>query len=107
MNKHLKKKRNNFHLDQVCGNYENLHELFSAIFTFYCSCILSISFYLYIISGSQSGIPDSGLKTVQNWLKPETSSKFGQLSSVAFDVYGNVVVFHRGDRTWNGFTFDR
>ena len=61
----------------------------------------------YIISESQSGIPDSGLKTVQNWLKPETSSKFGQLSSVAFDVYGNVVVFHRGDRTWNGFTFDR
>ena len=50
---------------------------------------------------------DAGLKTVQNWPKTETASKFGQLSSVAFDVYGNVVVFHRGDRTWNGFTFDR
>ena len=50
---------------------------------------------------------DAGLKTVQNWPKPETASKFGQLSSVAFDTYGNVVVFHRGDRTWNGFTFDR
>ena len=59
------------------------------------------------LSGTQNDIPDSGLKTVQNWLKPETSKKFGQLSSVAFDVYGNVVVFHRGDRTWNGFTFDR
>ena len=59
------------------------------------------------ILGDESNVKDAGLKTVQNWPKTETASKFGQLSSVAFDVYGNVVVFHRGDRTWNGFTFDR
>ena len=95
-------------MDQVCGSSENVHELFPVIFLVHISIVsYLILATLYIISGSQSGIPDSGLKTVQNWLKPKTSSKFGQLSSVAFDVYGNVVVFHRGDRTWNGFTFDR
>ena len=59
------------------------------------------------ILGTTSSVKDAGLKTVKNWPMPETAAKFGQLSSVAFDVYGNVVVFHRGDRTWNGFTFDR
>ncbi|KAG8221827.1 hypothetical protein J437_LFUL003461 [Ladona fulva] len=42
-------------------------------------------------------------KTVKNW--PDPNKKLGQLSAVSIDVFGNVVVFHRGDRVWNGHTF--
>jgi hypothetical protein len=29
----------------------------------------------------------------------------GQISAVCFDQEGNVVVFHRGDHTWNSQSF--
>ena len=32
--------------------------------------------------------------------------KLGQASGVDFDTEGNVVIFHRGDRSWGYETFD-
>ncbi|XP_076667852.1 peptidyl-alpha-hydroxyglycine alpha-amidating lyase 1 isoform X2 [Andrena cerasifolii] len=32
--------------------------------------------------------------------------KFGQISAVSIDPDGNIVVFHRGTRTWSSLTFD-
>ncbi|XP_013780664.1 peptidyl-glycine alpha-amidating monooxygenase-like [Limulus polyphemus] len=39
-----------------------------------------------------------------NW--PATKFKFGQISAVAVDNKGRVVVFHRGSHIWNSLTFD-
>jgi len=50
-------------------------------------------------------LPGSDLSVVPNWPSKETASKLGQLSGVAIDIYGNAIIFHRGDRTWNGMTF--
>jgi peptidylamidoglycolate lyase len=44
-----------------------------------------------------------GFSVVENW--PDASKKLGQLSAISFDVGGNIVVFHRGDRIWGGNTF--
>lgn len=49
-------------------------------------------------------LPDSDYKVVSNW--PDASVKLGQATGVDFDTTGNVVVFHRGDRTWDSDTFD-
>ena len=40
---------------------------------------------------------------VDNW--PDPSKKLGQLSAVSFDADGNIVVFHRGGRVWDGNSF--
>ncbi|TKR63370.1 hypothetical protein L596_027210 [Steinernema carpocapsae] len=32
--------------------------------------------------------------------------KLGQVAGLSFDKNGNVVVFHRADKVWNGYTFD-
>jgi hypothetical protein len=48
---------------------------------------------------------DSDFKVVTNW--PDAAVKLGQASGVDFDTEGNVVVFHRGDRVWDGQTFDQ
>ncbi|KAL0105963.1 hypothetical protein PUN28_015995 [Cardiocondyla obscurior] len=37
------------------------------------------------------------------WRSPEN---LGEVSGVAVDLTGNVVIFHRGDRTWNYGTFN-
>jgi len=42
---------------------------------------------------------------VPNWPNKDTEERLGQLSGVAIDIYGNAIIFHRGDRTWNGMTF--
>ncbi len=47
------------------------------------------------------------LYPVPNWPPKETADRLGQVSGVAIDVYGNPVIFHRGDRTWNINTFNR
>jgi peptidylamidoglycolate lyase len=44
-----------------------------------------------------------GFTVVESW--PAASEKFGQISAVSFDVHGNIVIFHRGDRIWDGNTF--
>lgn len=44
-----------------------------------------------------------GFSVVESW--PDATKKLGQLSAVSFDVNGNIVVFHRGDRVWDGNTF--
>ena len=46
-----------------------------------------------------------GLYPVPNWPPKETADQLGQLSGVSIDSYGNPVIFHRGDRTWNLHTF--
>ena len=48
---------------------------------------------------------DGGLYPVPNWPPKETADQLGQLSGVSIDSYGNPVIFHRGDRTWNLHTF--
>ena len=48
---------------------------------------------------------DGGLYPVPDWPPKATADQLGQLSGVAIDSYGNAVVFHRGDRTWNMDTF--
>jgi len=50
-------------------------------------------------------LPGSDLTVVPNWPTKETEKKLGQISGVSIDIYGNAVIFHRGDRTWNGMTF--
>ena len=50
-------------------------------------------------------LPGSDLSVVPNWPNKETEERLGQLSGVAIDIYGNAIIFHRGDRTWNGMTF--
>jgi peptidylamidoglycolate lyase len=44
-----------------------------------------------------------GFSVVESW--PDATKKLGQLSAVSVDVDGNIVVFHRGDRVWDGNTF--
>jgi len=50
-------------------------------------------------------LPGSDLSVVPNWPNKDTEERLGQLSGVAIDIYGNAIIFHRGDRTWNGMTF--
>ena len=52
-------------------------------------------------------LPSSSYGSVPNWPAAATAARLGQLSGVAIDKYGNAVVFHRGDRTWNAATFNR
>jgi sugar lactone lactonase YvrE len=52
-------------------------------------------------------LPSSTYGSVPNWPAAATAARLGQLSGVAIDKYGNAVVFHRGDRTWNAATFNR
>jgi len=47
----------------------------------------------------------SSMSAVPNWPVKETADRLGQVSGVSIDIYGNPVVFHRGDRMWNGATF--
>jgi len=51
-------------------------------------------------------LPGSDLNADPNWPTPETAKALGQLSGVSIDTYGNAVIFHRGDRTWTGQTFN-
>ena len=48
---------------------------------------------------------DSHIYPVPNWPPKETADKLGQLSGCDIDVYGNVIIFHRGDRMWGYNTF--
>jgi len=43
-------------------------------------------------------ITNSDYHVVENWPTPQV--KLGQASGTDFDLHGNVVVFHRGDRVW-------
>ncbi|XP_071446879.1 peptidyl-alpha-hydroxyglycine alpha-amidating lyase 1 [Hetaerina americana] len=46
---------------------------------------------------------NSTLMLVENW--PNPRKELGQLSAVSIDTHGNVIIFHRGDRTWESRTF--
>ncbi|KAJ6640957.1 Peptidyl-alpha-hydroxyglycine alpha-amidating lyase 1 [Pseudolycoriella hygida] len=37
---------------------------------------------------------------------PTESRRLGTVSQVSFDLYGNIVVFHRGENVWNALTFN-
>ena len=37
----------------------------------------------------------------------ETLGVVGQPTGIALDIYDNPVIFHRGDRIWDGSTFKR
>jgi len=54
----------------------------------------------------QKALPGSDLNADPNWPTAETAKALGQLSGVSIDTYGNAVIFHRGDRTWTGQTFN-
>lgn len=45
----------------------------------------------------------SGYKVLSDW--SQNDLKYGQVVAVALDSAGDVVVFHRGERTWDGSTF--
>ncbi|XP_068214984.1 peptidyl-glycine alpha-amidating monooxygenase B-like isoform X3 [Palaemon carinicauda] len=45
----------------------------------------------------------SGYKVLSEWSQKDL--KYGQVVAVALDSKGDVVVFHRGERTWDGSTF--
>ncbi|CAG7657333.1 unnamed protein product [Allacma fusca] len=53
---------------------------------------------------SDRQIKASAYQVKMDW--PKDSVHVGQASGVDFDTLGNIVVFHRGDRTWNYATFD-
>ncbi|XP_053685548.1 peptidyl-alpha-hydroxyglycine alpha-amidating lyase 1 [Sabethes cyaneus] len=42
---------------------------------------------------------------VSSW--PSLDRKLGSVSAVAFDSYGNVVIFHRGSHVWDQSTFNQ
>jgi len=44
---------------------------------------------------------------VPSWPPTETVKLIGQPSGIAIDTFGNPVIFHRGDRVWDGSTFKR
>merc|ERR550519_2601687 len=50
-------------------------------------------------------LSSSSMAAVPNWPVKETAAMLGQVSGVSIDIYGNPVIFHRGDRMWNGATF--
>lgn len=52
-------------------------------------------------------LPAWDLTADPSWPTPETAKALGQLSGVSIDTYGNAIIFHRGDRTWTGQTFNR
>ncbi len=37
----------------------------------------------------------------------EIPSFVGDIASVTFDIFGNLVILHRGEYHWDGFTFNR
>uniref|UniRef100_A0A1B0GBQ4 peptidylamidoglycolate lyase n=1 Tax=Glossina morsitans morsitans TaxID=37546 RepID=A0A1B0GBQ4_GLOMM len=41
---------------------------------------------------------------VENW--PKVAHRFGQVTAVSIDPYGNPVIFHRADRFWDSNTFN-
>ncbi len=49
----------------------------------------------------------AGLYTVPSWPPPETVELIGQPTGITLDAFDNPVIFHRGDRIWDGNTFDR
>ena len=55
---------------------------------------------------SDSNRQQASYHQVNNWPVPETMSRVGQPSGIAIDIYGNPTVFHRGDRIWDGNTFN-
>lgn len=55
------------------------------------------------------GAVSDNVKSLQDGLKYQQSPNwklntdhFGQISAVAINKKGNVVIFHRGDHVWNG-----
>jgi hypothetical protein len=58
-------------------------------------------------SREPKALPSSGLTADPSWPAPATAAALGQLSGVSIDTYGNAVIFHRGDRTWTGQTFNK
>ncbi|KAG7168660.1 Peptidyl-glycine alpha-amidating monooxygenase-like [Homarus americanus] len=48
-------------------------------------------------------LKSSAYRLVNNWGQKEV--KYGQVVAVALDSHGDVVVFHRGNQTWDGSTF--
>jgi len=60
-----------------------------------------------VVGRGGKALPGSDYSVVPDWPSTQTATSLGQLSGVALDIYGNAVVFHRGDRTWNGNTFNQ
>ncbi|KAL9887520.1 peptidyl-alpha-hydroxyglycine alpha-amidating lyase 2-like [Glossina fuscipes fuscipes] len=54
------------------------------------------------IAKSPVAIPTPVL--VENW--PKVAHRFGQVTAVSIDPYGNPVIFHRADRFWDSNTFN-
>nr|AEI84584.1 peptidylglycine alpha-amidating monooxygenase [Conus bullatus] len=55
--------------------------------------------------GSQTEVPLSNpLEYQSGW--PSEDLHLGQVGGVAADSDGNIYIFHRGDRIWNGSSFD-
>ncbi|CAL8322247.1 unnamed protein product [Lota lota] len=54
-----------------------------------------------VMSGHKAGY---FLEEVTTW--PEVKLQLGQVSGVALDSYGNLVIFHRGDHHWGVNSFD-
>ena len=54
------------------------------------------------------GLSDSrsSYKLDQSWPSEEAKKVLGQVSGVDIDVMGNPVIFHRGDRVWDRFSFN-
>ena len=68
---------------------------------------LSPLYYFSLDEREPKTLPGSDFSVVQNWPSKDTAEKLGQISGVAVDIYGNAIIFHRGDRTWNALTFNR
>ncbi|KAL6427424.1 hypothetical protein ACFW04_008750 [Cataglyphis niger] len=47
---------------------------------------------------------DKNIKLDTDW--PAEQLKLNQISAVSMDPYGNIAIFHRGDRIWGADTFD-
>ena len=54
------------------------------------------------------GLSDSqsSYKLDKSWPSNDAKNVLGQVSGVDIDVMGNPVIFHRGDRIWDRFSFN-
>ncbi|XP_076019708.1 peptidyl-glycine alpha-amidating monooxygenase isoform X3 [Genypterus blacodes] len=58
-----------------------------------------------LLTERQGGSRDYHFEQVPTW--PQIPLQVGQVSGLALDLDGNLVIFHRGDHQWERYSFDK
>ncbi|CAL8276516.1 unnamed protein product [Merluccius merluccius] len=93
--------------DEMC-NFYIMYYMDSKHATPFMSCMEAGSTELFRHIPAQPDLPIAGmcyyLEEVTTW--PEVKLQLGQVSGLALDSDGNLVIFHRGDHHWGVNSFD-